>query len=266
MKTFNSILKMNLKREFQYRTAALSGAITQLFFGFMYIALYREFLVGDGGDFSVAQMASYIWLGQIFFALFKYFDVCKFEISEKIVNGDVGYQLIRPMNLYSYWYSTVFSKAVGQMLIRGIPLTLLVFILPSGWCLMPPVSMEAFLLFLFSVTVGAFLVAAINMISYIIVLYTLSPSGVFSFIVAIAMFLAGSVIPIPMMPEGVQAVLNFFPFRYVSDLPYRIYIGNISGTEMFIQLGVQLAWLVGLVVIGKLVMNKKMKKLVVQGG
>ena len=131
---------------------------------------------------------------------------------------------------------------------------------------MPPVSMEAFLLFLFSVTVGAFLVAAINMISYIIVLYTLSPSGVFSFIVAIAMFLAGSVIPIPMMPEGVQAVLNFFPFRYVSDLPYRIYIGNISGTEMFIQLGVQLAWLVGLVVIGKLVMNKKMKKLVVQGG
>ena len=266
MKTFNSILKMNLKKEFQYRTAALSGAITQLFFGFMYIALYREFLVGDGGDFSVAQMASYIWLGQIFFALFKYFDVCKFEISEKIVNGDVGYQLIRPMNLYSYWYSTVFSKAVGQMLVRGIPLTLLVFILPSGWCLMPPVSVEAFLLFLFSVTVGAFLVAAINMISYIIVLYTLSPSGVFSFIVAIAMFLAGSVIPIPMMPEGVQKVLNYFPFRYVSDLPYRIYIGNISGTEMFIQLGVQLAWLVGLVVIGKLVMNKKMKKLVVQGG
>lgn len=266
MKTFNSILKMNLKKQFQYRTAALSGAVTQLFFGFMYIALYRQFLTGDGGDFSIAQMASYIWLGQIFYALYKYFDVCKFEISDKIVNGDVGYQLIRPMNLYSYWYSQVFSKALGQMLVRGLSLLLVLFILPAGWCLDLPVSLEALGLFLVSATIGAFLVTSINMISYIVVLHTLSPSGVFSFTVAVATFLAGGVIPIPMMPEVVQNVLNFFPFRYVSDLPYRIYIGNISGMTAFVQIGIQLAWLVGLVVLGKILMSRKLKRMVVQGG
>lgn len=266
MKTFNSILKMNLKKSFQYRTSAISGAITQLFFGFMYVALYRQFLTGDGGDFTIVQMASYIWLGQICYAMFKYFDVCKFEISEKIVNGDVGYQLIRPMNLYNYWYATIFSKSLGQMIIRGVSLLFILFFLPLGWGLSLPVSFEAFLLFMISLVIGAFLVTSINMLSYIVVLHTLSPGGVFSFVVAVATFLAGGVIPIPMMPETVQNILNFFPFRYVADLPYRIYIGNISGSQIFSQIGIQIAWLVGLIVLGKILMNRKLKKMVVQGG
>ena len=33
MRAFKSILKMNLKREFAYKAAAFSGAITQFFFG-----------------------------------------------------------------------------------------------------------------------------------------------------------------------------------------------------------------------------------------
>lgn len=266
MKTFNSILKMNIKKEFQYRTAAFSGAITQFFFGIMYIALYREFLFGDSGDFTTLQMASYIWLGQIFFALFSYFDVCKPEISEKIVNGDVGYQLIRPMSLYSYWYDIAFSKAIGQTLIRGIPLLIVVVLLPSGWGLSLPASIEGFLLFLVAVIIGAFLVASLKMLSYAIVLYTLSPNGVFSFVVAIATFLSGSVIPIPMMPKVVQNILNFFPFRYVSDLPYRLYIGNITGYQALIQIGIQLAWLILIVVVGKLLVSHRLKKMVVQGG
>ena len=114
--------------------------------------------------------------------------------------------------------------------------------------------------------IGAFLVTAIVMIAYIISLYTLSPAGVFSFLVAIAGLLAGQIVPLPMLPESIQTVFSFFPFRYVSDLPYRIYIGNINGTEALIQIGIQFAWLLCLVLIGKLVMKKRLNKLVVQGG
>ena len=84
--------------------------------------------------------------------------------------------------------------------------------------------------------------------------------------VAIGSLLSGGVVPIPMMPKAVQTVLNFFPFRYVSDLPYRIYIGNINGLDALIQIGIQIAWTIGLIIVGKLIMNRKLKKLVVQGG
>ena len=78
--------------------------------------------------------------------------------------------------------------------------------------------------------------------------------------------MAGGVIPIPMMPEAVQNILNFFPFRYVADLPFRIYIGNINGISALVQMGIQLAWLILIVAIGKLALSRKMKNLVVQGG
>jgi len=266
MSTFSSILKMNVKQQFQYRTAAFSGIVTQLFFGFMQIALFTAFLSQGDSDFTVAQMASYIWLQQCFFTLFKYWDTCKNEISEKIVNGDVSYQLIRPMNLYSYWFQTVLSKSFGSFLIRAIPLALIVVWLPAGLGLMGPVSMVNFLMFIVSAIIGALLVTAIVNVAYIISLYTLSPAGVFSFLVAIAGLLAGQVVPLPMLPESIQTIFSFFPFRYVSDLPYRIYIGSINGTNALVQIGIQFVWLVVIVLLSKLVMKKKINKLVVQGG
>ena len=266
MRTFSSILKMNLKQQFQYRTAALSGTLTQLFFGFMQISLFTAFLVQGQTDFSIPQMATYIWLQQIFYTLYKYYDCCKFEISEKIVNGDISYQLIRPMPIYDYWYQNVFSKSLGQMIIRAVPLMFIVIWIPAGYGLMLPVSIENFLLFLLSAAIGAFLIASINVFSYIIVLYTLSPSGVFSFMVAVASFLAGQYVPIPMLPKAVQTVLNFFPFRYVSDLPFRIYVGHINGMDALFQIALQIVWLVFIVFMSKLIMSRKLKKLVVQGG
>lgn len=55
MRAFGSVLKMNIKKEFQYRTAAISGLLTQLFFGLMQIALYRQFLMQGNDGFSIAQ-------------------------------------------------------------------------------------------------------------------------------------------------------------------------------------------------------------------
>lgn len=266
MKVFNAILKMNIKKELAYKTAAISGVFTQFFFGFMQIALYTAFLVNGSSDFTIVQMASYIWLQQAFYTIFKFWDSQKFEISQKIVNGDVGYQLIRPMDLYSYWYANVYSKSLGMFILRAFPILLVVFWLPAGLGLMLPVSFPNFLLFVLSAIIGSFLVASINMICYIVTLYTLSPAGVFSFSVAVSGFLAGQVVPIPMLPTSLQKVLNFFPFRYISDLPFRIYIGNINGTDALIQIGIQIVWLILIVGIGKLVMSKKINNLTVQGG
>ena len=266
MSVFKSTLKLNVKKVVQYRSAAISGTLTQLFFGFMYIALFTAFLDGGDSDFTVPQMASYIWLGQIFFVMFGYFDLCKQEISRKIVNGDIAYELIRPINLYDNWFQIAYTKPLGNLIVRSLPVAIIALCLPAGIGLMLPSSLLNFLMFIASVLISSLLTASISMISYIISLYTLSSAGVFAFMVAIGNLLCGAIIPIPMLPKPVAFIFNFFPFRYVSDLPFRLYIGNISGSEALIQIAIQIAWTIGLIVIGKLIMNRKLKKLVVQGG
>ena len=108
MSVFKSNLKLNIKKVVQYRAAAISGVLTQLFFGFMYIALYTAFLKSGKSGFTLREMVSYVWLGQIFFVAFNYFDICKQEISRKIMNGDLAYELIRPINLYDNWFQILY--------------------------------------------------------------------------------------------------------------------------------------------------------------
>ncbi len=267
MRTFGKIFKTNMLEEIQYKGAYISGIICQFAFGFMYIILYMAFF--EGGvpqDFSHSQMVSYVWLGQAFFAMFTYFDLNKNEITNPIVNGNVSYQLIKPLNLYDYWLKQVLSKSITKTIVRSIPLILITSLLPAGFGLGLPVSLPAFLLFLLSAMLGCILIATIKMLAYLMVLYTLDSKGVFALALSIFGFLGGSVIPIPLFPESIQNILNFLPFRYVSDLPYRIYIGNVDLTTSLWQIGVQILWIVGLYVIGKILLNRKSKKLVVQGG
>ena len=78
--------------------------------------------------------------------------------------------------------------------------------------------------------------------------------------------LGGMIIPLPLLPIAIQNVLNFMPFRYVSDLSFRIYVGNADIKTALIQICIALAWLVLLVVLGKLLLKKALKTTIIQGG
>lgn len=267
MKIFKNVFRISLLEELQYKTAFISGVMCQFAFGFMYIMLYQAFFkAGIPQDFNVQQMATYIWLGQAFFAMFCFLDNCKNNISRPIMNGDVGYQLVKPINLYKYWFMQVFSKSFCAMLVRSIFIFVIGFMLPTSFRLGLPVSLPAFLMFLVALFFGFVLMTALKMICYILTLYTLDARGVFTIVGAIFSLLAGGVIPLPLMPNTIQNILAFTPFRYVSDLAYRIYIGNINLTTAIGFIVVQVVWIVALIAIGYFVLNKKSKKLIVQGG
>lgn len=267
MRALTRVFKINVIEGLSYRVSAISGIITQFFFGFMMIMMFAAFLnSGQTQDFTYTQMCSYIWLQQSFFAFFSFSDVNKAKITNKIISGDIGYQLIRPMGLYDYWFAEISAKSVSLTLLRCFPILLITFIMPLSCKLSLPVSCVAFILFLISLILGFLIVKAINMLCYILVMKTLNGQGVFSFAVTLAAFFAGQIVPIPMLPSNVQTVFNFLPFRYVSDLAFRLYIGNISIGQGLLQIGVQVIWVVLLVILGKYFMKQTLKTTVVQGG
>jgi ABC-2 type transport system permease protein len=63
-----------------------------------------------------------------------------------------------------------------------------------------------------------------------------------------------------------KTVVYILPFRYTSDLPFRIYAGNIGINEALPGVLIQVAWISAVVLTGKLWMSKALKKVVVQGG
>ena len=56
------------------------------------------------------------------------------------------------------------------------------------------------------------------------------------------------------------------PFQYVSDLPFRIYVGNISISNGIYGIVIQFIWLIIITLLGVVLLSKSMKRVVVQGG
>lgn len=256
---------MGFKSEFQYRAKAISGLATQIFWAFMYIYLYTAFMGGKIIEgFSLAQMTSYVWLGQAFL-VFRFLDLPR-DAAQSIENGNVCYKFVRPVDLYNQWYIEYFSNKLASTILRSTPLIIVAFLMPKRLGLMLPVSIEAFALFLVAILLGFLLNSAICMIIVYLTFKTLSARGTASICNTVCGILGGLYIPLLFMPEGVQKVLNYLPFRYSLDVPARIYIGNMTPTEAlpFILLG--FVWLVVLVVIGKLLIKRAGNNAVIQGG
>jgi len=139
-------------------------------------------------------------------------------------------------------------------------------LLPAGWGLSLPANFWAFVLFLVSMVIALFTVVAISMFTVDLIFKTQSQKGVVVMITTLCAILNGSFIPMPLLPQSVQNVLNYLPFRFTADLPFRIYMGNVSLTDGLIAIGMSIVWLVILVVVGKLLIKKSLKKVVIQGG
>ena len=79
-------------------------------------------------------------------------------------------------------------------------------------------------------------------------------------------FLAGQVIPLPFFPEKIRKIVELLPFAAMQNTPLRIYVGDITGAAIWQTILLQLFWLLVMSVGGKLLMNKALRNVVVQGG
>lgn len=83
----------------------------------------------------------------------------------------------------------------------------------------------------------------------------------------VAEFFSGLVIPLAFMPEIMVKILKFTPFYYMQNLPFNIYIGyTIDDNEIYLSIIVQILWIIALTFLGKRILNKKIKKIEIQGG
>lgn len=98
---------------------------TQFFWGMMLVFIYMA-LYANGGiaSMSLTQVITYTWLHQAFYA-FLNVRLNDKEISDSIKSGNVAYEIIRPYNLYYWWYIKSISKRIASGMLRFMPVALL---------------------------------------------------------------------------------------------------------------------------------------------
>lgn len=267
MKSYISYFKLKFITGLQYRAAALAGLSTQFFFGFVYAAVYVAFYESGSSSLpmELSQLISYVWLSQSLYALINLWYKDK-EIINMIKTGNVAYELCRPQDLYFMWASKILGERLSQVALRFLPVILVAVILPKPYNLVLNTTLPTLLLFLVSMILSSILMTVLVLLYHIICLFTLDEKGVVNIFVVVSDILSGLIIPVPFFPEFLQNISNILPFMYISDFPIRIFVGNIGHMQGLIGIVVQIIWIIILVVIGRLLIKKALKKAVIQGG
>ena len=264
MNRYLAILKARFSVLLQYRAAALAGLVTQLFWGLVKAMILAAFYSQAGQNnlpISLAQGMTFIWLGQAFLHLLPW-NIDK-EIETDIKNGNVAYELIRPLDLYWLWFSRAFALRLVPSIMRSIPIFLLASLFLD---LAPPVSSAAAFTFALSLTFSALLSTAITTLVIISLFWTISGEGILRLLPAIVVIFSGLLVPLPLFPNSIQIFLNIQPFRCILDIPCRLYTGIIPISEAPYFLAFQLLWGIIFIAIGKKVMQKASNRFIIHGG
>ena len=267
MKKYLAFFRLRFIAGLQYRSAAWAGVATQFVWGFMSILLFRAFYGSDPSAFPMEfqSLSGYIWLQQALLGLFMswFYDG---EILEAVSSGSVAYELCRPADVYSMWFTKNLAVRFSRTVLRCVPILLVAAFLPSPYGISAPSSVPAFLLFLVSTLLGTSVLTAFAMIVYISSFYTVTTIGVRTVAVSMTELFAGALIPLPFFPDAVRRVVDLLPFASIQSTPLLIYVGEISGADALYRMGLQAAWLVILTVFGVLWMKRSLRRVVVQGG
>lgn len=268
LKKYLAFFRIRFVNGLQYRTAAYAGIATQFAWGVMRILLFYAFYKADPAAFPMQfkSVASYIWMEQAFLALFNTWSF-ENDIFTSIHNGNIAYELTRPVDVYNMWFTRSLAVRSSRAVLRCFPILIIAAFIPAPFGLTLPVSIWHFIMFIVTAVLGTCIVVAINMFIYISAFYVINVQGVRSIALAICDVLAGSLIPIPFMPDTFRfIVLYFTPFGCIMDLPLRIYSGDVIVSAILPRFGLQILWLVILVCIGRRLMSRALTKVVVQGG
>ena len=267
MKQYWSFFRIRFLAGLQYRAAAWAGISTQFAWGGMTILMFWAFYQNDANRFPMTfpELSGYIWLQQAFLAMFMawFFDN---EIFESITSGNIAYELCRPCNVYTMWFTKNMAIRLSKTVLRCFPVLAVAAFLPAPFHITLPADLQSGVFFLISVTLGFLVLIAFSMLIYISAFYTISPLGVRALATSVIEFFAGAIIPIPFFPDSLQRIMDALPFSSMQNTPFLIYTGHIRGTEALQSMAIQVVWFVVLLLAGRLLMKRTLKKVIVQGG
>lgn len=267
MKMYLAYFKLKFKLGLQYRAAALAGISTQFFFGFVFVSVYIAFYESgsDNLPMKLEELVTYVWLGQAFFSMIYLWYKDK-EIINLIKTGNIAYELARPQKIYFMWYAKIYGERLSNLALRFLPVIIVAAIIPGNYRMLLFIPFERLIFFMLAIILSGFLMVSLVLFYHVICLYTIDERGIVNIFMIISDLLSGLTIPVPFFPLFLQKISNILPFQYVSDFPFRLYLGYFDLKTCLFGYLMQLAWIIILMISGYYLTKKALKKVVVQGG
>jgi viologen exporter family transport system permease protein len=263
MRVYWELAKLGFRRASAYRTAAVSGAITNTFFGFLrayiFSALYES--RADVAGYTLADILAFTFIAQSMVTLVGL--IGWWPIAESIQSGDVVSDLSRPYDYQAAWLAQEYGRALVHLLTRSVPCVAvgaLFFSIPLPTDPLVWLGAAASLVLAIAVSFGWRF--SLNLTAF----WLTDHRGIAGIALMIAMLLTGFMLPLGMWPDRLREVVMLLPFAAMVSIPIDVILGKLHGVDLLAALALQALWALVMLGLGRLVLIAALRKLVVQGG
>ncbi|WP_143532615.1 ABC transporter permease [Saccharothrix sp. ALI-22-I] len=258
MRAYTRLALAGFRRYSTYRQAMVAGMATNIAFGLLRMAVLVA-AIGQGpiAGYDVAATATYVWLGQGLMAfVLLYSDK---QLSDRIRSGDVVIDLYRPWHLQLALLAEDVGRAGYAAVVRLVPpVAFGAVFFPFRWP-------SAGTLPLFAVSAVLALVISFGMRFLVnaTTFWLLDNRGVHGLYMSCTWVLCGLAVPIAFFPDWARDILWSTPFPAIFQAPIDVFLEQGAPGTILVN---QAFWAVVVLVAGHLVLNRAVRKVVVQGG
>jgi ABC-2 type transport system permease protein len=253
--------RIGFKRYATYRSATAAGVFTNTIFGFMLASIQVAIFATRGrvAGYDATEAVTYVWMTQGMLAAVAVWGWI--EIAQRIRTGDIATDFERPVDFQLYWLSQDLGRAAFHVVFRGIPPVLVAVLF---FRLRFPSSAGTWLLFALSLLLAVLVSFGLRFLTNLIAFWVVDYGGLISITGFLWPVLGGLWgIPLVYMPAGVLRVLAVLPFAAMGQAPLTVYLGKSRVAQ---TIALQVAWAAVLLGLGRLVLRRAERRLVVQGG
>lgn len=252
------IARRGWRRYAAYPWATVAGVFTNTIFGFIQayilLAVYRHRAVVGGYD--PADSVTYVWLVQALLMTVQIFGWQ--ELALRVRDGSIATDLSRPIDPQRYWLAYDLGRAPYHFLFRGVA----PFVLGALLFRLHYPNALAASLFVVSLVLAVVVSLGFRFLYNLPAFWLLDIRGVVLLVVSVSLFFSGAIIPVAYFPGWLKTLAHALPFAAILQTPVDVWLGKAHAW----QIGLQLVWAVVLFALGRVVLARATRKLVVQGG
>lgn len=263
MRLFIELTKRSFQRQLTYRAATFAGLVTNFFFGMLRVAVMIA-LYGtrrDVNGLSLRDAITFTGLSQAligFLSLFGWYDM-----MNSIYTGSVASDLLKPMGYFNFWLAQDLGRALGQLLLRSL-IIMIGYVIFIG--IIIPHGIEQWAALTLTMIFALIISFAWRFLINLSAFWTPDARAIGRFGFVLLYFVTGFLMPLRFFPDWFVRLCDYTPFPYMVNTVVEVYLGVLKGPQLVLELVIQIAWAIALVLICQLILKFGVRRLVIQGG
>ena len=268
LRTYKPFTRAGVQEMITYRANFVCHFIGNILSAFiMYFVWKSVFLSSESATFmgfSMEDMVVYLFIS--FLTDYMTYSDGAWAVGEEIKDGSIAMRMIRPC---SFEMCFLFQETGTRLMCAAmifVPMVAGVEIYRFAVMGAIRFHIGRFLLYILSMLIAYMISFYFNVCYGFMAFFFKNLWGTSLVKDMLVSFLSGGMIPLAFLPSGLATALNILPFASLRYTPVMIYMGMYSGGEIAWRIGLQLLWLLAMMGISKLIWNRAIRHLTIQGG